>query len=144
MKKQNKKERAIFLKDVSDSQKNKRFPMDAETLEENIRRYLLAIREGRMLNSIGSVSATGMSRTLKFVEVTRAKRGERANVLNFYSLFEFFGYQKVKDSDYFRVHGCGMDMVFNTNYNNIHQIYRWGFITRKECDALAQMTPTTI
>lgn len=144
MKKQNKKERAIFLKDVKDSQKNKRFPMDADAIEKNIRRYLLAIRDGRMINTIGSVSASGMSRALKFVEVTRAKRGERANVLNFYSLFEFFGYQKVKDSDYFRVYGCGMDMVFDTNYKNIHQIYHYGFITRKECDKLAQMTPTTI
>jgi hypothetical protein len=111
-------------------------------------RYVKAIKEGRVINSIGSVSSSGMSRTLKFIECHPYKGYDgkkRYNWYNFFALFKALGYTPVgKYGQYFRVHGCGMDMIFHTNYTNIHRLWRLGFITKKECEHLSQQTPTTI
>lgn len=116
---------------------------EVEQFQDNAKRYIKAIKQGRVICSIGSVSSSGMSRTMKFLECNGDnKSGFR--YLNFYSLFCDLGQSKVKDSNYFRVHGCGMDMIFHTNYTIIHQLKRLGFISKKECAKLAQMTPSTI
>ena len=60
---------------------------------------------------------------------------------NFYQFFDSLGYTKIKDSDYFRIGGCGMDMIFHTNYTIMHDLRRLGFINKEECDTLAQATP---
>ena len=49
-----------------------------------------------------------------------------------------------KNSNYFRIYGCGMDMIFHTNYTIIHKLARLGFLNKKECESLAQNTPQTI
>ena len=46
--------------------------------------------------------------------------------------------------DYFTIGGCGMDMIFHTNYTIIHRLYKLGFMTKKECEKLCQMTPSII
>ena len=140
----NTKQKTELEKDLAKYNNKERFPLTLQDVTNNAERYIKAVKEGRMINSIGSVSASGMSRTMKFVEVTRAKRGERSNVLDFYTLFDFLGHTKINNSDYFRINGCGMDMVFNTNYNNIHALHHYGFINKKDCEKLAQQTPTTI
>jgi len=57
-------------------------------------------------------------------------------------MFEALGY---KFKDYaFTVHGCGMDMIFHTNYSTMHTFKRMGIITNEECEILSQQTPTTI
>jgi hypothetical protein len=108
--------------------------------------YINAIRENRMINVIGSVSASGMSRTLKFTSCEKATDGYYAPFYqrNYFSLFQALGYNAVKSSGYFRVHGCGMDMIFNTNYNIMHDFKRIGLISKEECEVLAQKTPNTI
>jgi hypothetical protein len=110
---------------------------------DNANAYIKAIKQGRMLNSIDTVSKSGMSRTLKFVscEVLNNKGHFR----NYFTLFKTLGYSPAgQRSNYFRVNGCGMDMVFHTNYSIIHQLCALGFISKKECATLAQMTPSTI
>lgn len=108
-------------------------------------RYIKAIKSRRMINSIGKVSSSGMSRTIKFLSCERSKYNAEHNYLNYFALFRTLGYSPENGhSNYFRINGCGMDMIFNTNYNNIHRMHRLGFITKKECDKLAQMPPTTI
>jgi hypothetical protein len=114
-----------------------------EDFYNNALRYIKAIKEGRVINSIGSVSSSGMSRTIKFCECSGSIK-KRYRYYNFYLLFKLLDFTPVKDSDYFRVNGCGMDMVFHTNYTIIHVLYRLGFMTKKECENLAQQTPTTI
>jgi len=105
--------------------------------------YIKAIKEGRMINSIGSVSKSGMSRTMKFLSCNGSKG--RFSYRQYSCLFEALGYKTSRESDYyFRVNGCGMDMVFHTNYTNIHNLHSLGFINKKECACLAQQTPTTI
>tara|TARA_R110000824_G_scaffold269663_3_gene458129 strand:+ start:413 stop:847 length:435 start_codon:yes stop_codon:yes gene_type:complete len=116
---------------------------EAENIDNfimNAERYLKAIKERRMINVIATVSASGMSRTFKFNEV--AKSG---GCFNFYSLFVMLGHPKARGNNgYFSVRGCGMDMIFHTNYCNVRALKRLGFISSKQCSVLEQMTPTTI
>lgn len=108
-------------------------------------RYINAIKDERMINSIGSVSSSGMSRTIKFLSCEKKNGSSGFMYLNYFAFFQSLGYSCAgKYNDYFRVNGCGMDMIFHTNYTNIHKLQRLGFITRKQCDKLAQLTPTTI
>ena len=114
--------------------------MTTDDLIMNAKRYIKAVKETRMICSIGSVSSSGMSRTMKFLEMP--KKG--GYLLNFYNLFDVLGHSKVKDSDYFRISGCGMDMVFNTNYNIIHELRHMGFMSKKTCSKLCQETPQLV
>lgn len=113
-----------------------RFICDAE-------RYIKAIKEGRMICSIEKVSASGMSRTIKFLS---CEKGSRNYIyLNYFAFFQTLGFSPAsKRSHYFRIHGCGMDMIFHTNYTIIHKLQRLGFIDKKRCESLAQMTPLVI
>lgn len=110
--------------------------------------YINAIRENRMINVIGNVSASGMSRTLKFTSCEHHSKLNGENTYyqrNYNGLFCALGYREAKNSwGYFRVTGCGMDMIFNTNYNIIHDLKRIGLISEEECRTLAQLTPNTI
>lgn len=111
---------------------------------KDAQRYIKAIKEGRMLCIIPSVSSSGMSRVIKFLECSKHKGSRRHSYLHFWALFTALGYQEVRSQNGFRIHGCGMDMVFHTNYSIMHDLCRLGFITRKQCDSLAQQTPTVL
>ena len=118
-----------------------------ESFIENATAYINAINERRMCNVIKSVASSGTSRVLKFhsfeiYKETGNKNG-KGYFRNYYTLFKQLGYQEVKNTG-FRVHGCGMDMVFNTNYNIIHSLHRLGFISKDTCNKLAQYTPNTL
>lgn len=104
--------------------------------------YIKAIKSGRMMCSIKSVSTSGMSRVLSFhsFEGTISKGYYR----QYYSLFKTLGYKEDNNRNGFRVNGCGMDMVFHTNYTIIHKLFKLGFINKKQCDSLCQKTPTIL
>lgn len=106
------------------------------------KRYLKAIKEGRMLCIIESVSASGMSRVLKFNECAKLK-GNNHSFMQFWTMFKVLGHQETK-SQGFRVHGCGMDMVFHTNYCIVRKLQHLGFISKKQCAVLEQKTPTIL
>ena len=109
-------------------------------------RYIKAIKQNRMICSIDSVSKSGMSRTIKFLSCEKSNYNKNQfNYLNYFAFFRILGYSPAsKYGDYFRIFGCGMDMIFDTNYTNIHRLHRLGFISKKECDSLAQQTPIII
>ena len=113
-----------------------------EDLEQNAVRYLKAIKENRMLCTIPHVSKSGMSRVIKFTECSKGKT--RYNFLNFNMLFLALGYKRNKNHEGYNISGCGMDMIFHTNYSIIHKLCRLGFINKKECEVLAQATPTVL
>ena len=105
--------------------------------------YIKAIKENRMICIIESVSSSGMSRVLRFVSCEKNKyHKNHFNYRNYSLFFKTLGYSQAKNSDGFRVNGCGMDMVFNTNYCNIHDLKRLGLLSKKDADKLCQMTPT--
>ena len=128
----------------SELQRNvKSIGLTNDMILDNLNCYIKAIRDGRMCCVIDKVSKSGMSRTLKFMECNgNPKDGYR--YYNFYTVFNMMGFTKVNNSDYFRVNGGGMDMVFDTNYRIIHRLHRLGFIDKKECDKLAQLTPSKL
>jgi len=117
---------------------------ESDFISDSIR-YINAIKEGRVICAIGSVSKSGMSRTIRLLECAPTKYELRYIYLNFYAFMRCLGYKASgKYGDYFRINGCGMDMIFATNYNIIHSLYYMGFINKEQCDDLAQLTPTVI
>ena len=118
-----------------------------ERLYQDALDYISAIKSGRMICDIVSVSKSGMSRRMKFLSCEKHKGGTWAKgnsyYRQYYGFFSAMGYN-VADDGAFRVGGCGMDMVFHTNYTVIHKLMRMGFLSRKQCDKLAQQTPTII
>ena len=112
--------------------------------------YIKAISEYRMLCVIEKVSSSGMSRNIKFHSCEQSGKDKTATESRtFYyrqyrCLFIALGYTEVKNSDSFRIGGCGMDMVFHTNYSIIHRLHRLEFLDESECDKLAQKTPTVL
>lgn len=124
--------------------KKNEYKIDIETFINNAKRYIKAIKENRMICSIGSVSKSGMSRNIKFVELTKSDTSDKHQLYNFYQFFDVLGYTKVKNSDYFRIGGCGMDMIFHTNYTIIHNLKSIGLVSVDECKTLSQNTPYVI
>jgi len=104
--------------------------------------YIEAIKNGSMLCIIHSVAKSGMSRTLKLHSC--ANNGERYNYRQYINLFEALGYKEKGNTGAFTVNGCGMDMVFHTNYSIIHTFYNMDLITKEECSHLAQQTPVNL
>ena len=102
--------------------------------------YIKAVKEGRMLCNIVSVSSSGMSRTINFRSCEKSPNGYYFR--NYYALFKSLGYTEKKHG--FLISGCGMDMIFHTNYSIITRLYHLGFIDKKQADVLRQKTPTVI
>ena len=111
-----------------------------ERFISDAKRYIKAIKEGRMLCNIGKVSQSGMSRTMHFVAPEKNKHTKKYQYCQLIAFLEVMGYKCDRDG-YLRAHGCGMDMVFHTNYTIIHRLRRLGFITKKQCEGLSQQTP---
>lgn len=111
---------------------------------EDAQRYLKAISERRMFCVIHSVANSGMSRNLSFYAHEKNTKIESDySLLNFNAFFLALGYSEAKNKG-FKIGGCGMDIVFHTNYSIIHTLKRLGAIDEKTCEHLAQQTPTAL
>ena len=111
-------------------------------LYNSIITYIKATKERRMLCVINKVSASGMSRTMMFHSTEKNKSEHYTR--NYYSLFKAYGHIFRGRSYHATISGCGMDMVWNTNYNMIHWFRKLGFISKKQCDRLSQQSPTCL
>src|SRR5699024_790442 len=99
-----------------------------ERFYEDVKRYIKAIKEGRMINNISHVSSSGSSRDMKFLSCERNKYDNGFHYQNYYTLFLTLDYSESKrDRGSFKIYGGGMDMVFSLNYNNIHKFRSLGF-----------------
>lgn len=116
---------------------------DIERFIQDAQRYIKAIKEKRMVCIIQSVSNSGMSRTIRFLAPEKNKNIKEFQYLNFYAFFLALGYTPVKH-DGFRIGGCGMDMIFHTNYSIIGRLKGLGMLTKEQASKLAQMTPTVL
>jgi len=106
--------------------------------------YIKAIEQRRMICVIKSVSASGMSRQLKFNSCEKGKDGGFW-YRQYINMFLALGYSESKNNNgAFVIGGCGMDMVFHTHYSIIRSLRNMGFITDDKCRTLEQMTPTTL
>lgn len=115
---------------------------NVEQFISDAKTYIKAIKERRMVCIIRSVSQSGMSRNLKFLSCEGTKGN--FNHRQYICLFTALGYKEVQRTGTFKINGCGMDMIFNTNYNIIHDLKRLGFINDDDCRRLAQMTPSNL
>ena len=107
--------------------------------------YVKAITERRMICIIKKVSSSGMSRNIKFYSCESSNyENNQSYYRNYMQFFIALGFSEVKDTDTFRIGGCGMDMIFHTNYTIIHRLHRFGFISKQDCDNLAQQTPVVL
>ena len=115
---------------------------DVENLINDGKDFIEATRRGTLLCVIKSVSASGMSRVMNFNSCYKMKSG-RYYYRQYWVLFKALGYNESRNGNGFTIGGCGMNMVFHTHYTIIHGLHSLGFIDKKECDKLAQQTPTT-
>lgn len=114
-----------------------------ERFEKDAKQYVKAIKEGRIIASIENVSRSGMSRDIKYTEFD--KKNNKGSLNTFYSFFLALGYTENKSNrGYFKIGGCGMDMNFNTNYNNINDLEFFGLIKKDTAKVLCQKTPTLL
>ena len=100
--------------------------------------YIKALKSGRLQYRVTSISSSGMSRDILIssFEGSMAKGYYR----NYTSMLEALGFNFAsKYASEIRVKGCGMNMLFATNYNIIHTFKNIGLINSKPCQILAQM-----
>ena len=107
-----------------------------EDFIKDCKTYIKAVQSGRILYTATHVSASGMNRNIniKSFEGNMTKGSHR----NYYSMLKVLGYSFAKDSHDIKVSGCGMDMLFATNYDIIHTLHRMKFISKAKCETLAQ------
>lgn len=107
-----------------------------ETFINDAKTYIKAVESGRIQYTVLNVSSNGMSRQIAITsyEGTMAKGYYR----NYYSFLTALGYRFNKDRDGIVVHGCGMNMLFATNYNIIGHLKFMGFLTDKKAKTLQQ------
>ncbi len=106
-----------------------------ERFIKDCRAYIKAVDSGRIQYTVTHVSQSGMSRNImiKSYEGTMNDGFYRW----YYKMLEAMGYKFASDNS-IKVSGCGMDMLFATNYNIIHSLKHMGFIYSKRCASLAQ------
>jgi hypothetical protein len=107
--------------------------------------YVKAIKEHRMICVIDSVSNSGMSRNIHFHSSEKNRTKKDYYTRQYFAFFKAMGYTPTNSrSDAFRISGCGMDMIFHTNYTIIQRLTRLGMLNKKQCATLAQQTPTVL
>lgn len=115
--------------------------MDYYTQEDFIRDskiYIKALKSGRLQYRVTNVSKSGMSRDILISSYEGSMN--KGYYRNYTLMLEVLGYKFAsKYSSEIKVNGCGMNMLFATNYNIIHTFKRIGLINQKSCDVLAQL-----
>ena len=118
---------------------NKEKYYSIEDLIADIQTYINAVKSGRILYDVITVSKSGMSRTIRITSCEKEKSGKNRHYYRQYQrMLGVLGETVVGYSYTIRVHGCGMNMLFSTNYNLMHTFCRLGFISKKQCKELAQ------
>lgn len=124
-------------KEIQNKMKGLKYYENANFLSD-AKQYIKAIKTGSMFCVINSVSNSGMSRVINFYSSAKSKDG-RFYYRNYNCFFIALGYTETKEG--FRISGCGMDMIFHTNYCIINTLFSLGIINKKQCSQLAQNTP---
>ena len=114
-----------------------------EAFYDDAKRWIKGIKENAILCIYKHTSRSGMTRRFKYIMTQKGKgyKGVRYHATQFYSFHKALGY-RVNEKSETTIDGCGMDMNFHLNYTIIHTLHRLGFISYKQCDWLAQQTPT--
>lgn len=109
--------------------------LKSENGQMNAKRFIKALKEGRIICVVKHVSSSGMSRDIAFREVVKTKNG--FHMLQFDWFFEQLGWSRSKNYDAIRVCGCGMDMRFHVIYSVCMELKYYGFKLPKDWSSLA-------
>ena len=107
-----------------------------EDFIKDAKTYVKAVKSGRIKYNVTHVSSSGMSRDINITsyEGTMSQGSYRS-----YNYFlQALGYKFKKYSYDITVTGCGMNMLFATNYSIIHDLKYMNIINDSECKILAQ------
>ena len=104
-------------------------------------RYIAAVADGRLICANLVASKSGMSRSFSLVELTKQTKGVRSHLCSFYSLLNTLGYSIDSRTHAIRVRGCGMNMIWHTNYDIIRQLASMGLMNKTKAGRLSQLTP---
>ncbi len=100
--------------------------------------YIKALKSGRLQYRVTSVSKSGMSRDILISSFEGSIT--KGYYRNYTLMLEILGFNFAsKFASEIRVKGCGMNMLFATNYNIIHTFKNIGLIDKKQCETLAQI-----
>lgn len=98
--------------------------------------YIKAVKDGRALFTVNSVSRSGMSRNITVQSCEKSKAGGyyyRHYALMFRALGE-----RVNDDLSIKVSGAGMSMTFALNYNTMRALMNMGFMSETQFETLSQ------
>ena len=99
--------------------------------------YIKALKSGRLQYTVTHVSNSGMSRDI-FIQSYEGTM-QNGYFRTYFAMLKVLGYKEAsKYSNDIKVSGCGMNMLFATNYNIIHDFKRMGLLNNEECKTLAQ------
>jgi len=107
-----------------------------EDFKKDCKRYIKALEAGRVQYTVTHVSNSGMSRNIHIQSFEGSMT--QGYYSNYYMMLSVLGYSFANNSNDIRVGGCGMNMLFATNYNIVHTFERIGLIKSKKCNILAQ------
>jgi hypothetical protein len=119
----------------------KKVDMPVERFISDAQTYITAVRDRRISYTVDTVSKSGMSRTLIITSCERSRWEGKVSYhyRQYNTMLQAMGYSVKRGyRDSIRVQGCGMNMIFATNYNIVWTLHRLGFISRKQCDVLCQ------
>ena len=108
-----------------------------EMLLDDIQDYIKALKEGRLQYIVMNVSSNGMNRTIFIQSCEQSKTNNSFYFRQYSRMFEMLNYKLDKDYN-IRVSGCGMNMLFATNYYLIQTFKSMNIISAAEADILAQ------
>lgn len=108
-----------------------------EDFTKDIQTYIKALREGRLQYLVMNVSNSGMNRNILVQSCEQNKNNNNFYYRQYLKMFEILGYKLDKNFN-IKVSGCGMNMLFATNYNLIRTFKNMNIITAEDCEMLAQ------
>ena len=108
-----------------------------EMLLDDIQDYIKALKDGRLQYLVIKVSPNGMNRNILIQSCEQSKTNNNFYFRQYTRMFEMLGYKLDKDYN-LRVSGCGMNMLFATNYYLIRTFKSMNIISDAEAEILAQ------
>lgn len=109
---------------------------DEEQFIKDCKTYIKALKSGRLQYTVTHVSSSGMSRDINIQSFEGSMT--KGYFRSYNMMLTILGYSFAKHSNDIKVSGCGMNILFATNYDIIHTFKRMGLIKNKTCEVLAQ------
>ena len=115
---------------------------------QDMKRYIKASKENRLIANVRHVSKSGMYRVIDILEFDMDINAERiipyrGFILNFVRFFGILDNYNLEKSGVI-VRGCGMDMIFWLHNSIIETLFYRGLISDSDRQATAQNTPYLI